>query len=152
MNNAYLIVQKENTIKKLPLENVIFEIYRRPDHPSLEIPDYIIGSIGPEPSSPMLRYALHNPFNDSVKILDVVFEVPGLRVLKLQAPIIPPQGEANLTIITENTTRMGRLYIIRPMIIYKAGSLRYSMPAGAFYYATVPDEKELSSILARGEG
>ncbi|MCD6558398.1 MAG: hypothetical protein J7K57_00725 [Palaeococcus sp.] len=152
MKDAYLIIQRQNTIKKLHLGSITFEIYRKPDHPSLRIPKYIIGSIGSEPSPPMLQYTFYNPFNDSVKILNVVFEVPGLRVLKLQAPVILPQGEANLTIITENTTKMGRLYIIRPMIIYKAGSRRYSMPAEAFYYATIPDEKKLSSVLTGEEG
>lgn len=152
MDGTYLMIQRGNNIKRLPLGNITFEIYRKPTHPPLKIPSYIAASIGPEPSRPMLQYTLHNPFNESVEILDVVFEVPGLRVSKLQAPLIPPGGEANLTVITENTTRIGRLYIIRPIIIYKIGDQRYSMPAEAFYYATVPDEKEVLSMLTKERG
>lgn len=149
MNDTYLIVQKGDIIKRIPLGNVTFEIYRKPDYPSLRIPKYIIGSIGPEPSSPMLQYTLYNPFNDSVKILDVIFEVPGLKVLKLQASVIPPHEEANLTIITENTREMAELYIIRPLIVYEVGNQKYFMPAKAFYYATIPSENKLLSILSQ---
>ena len=151
MNDTYLIVQRGNNTKIVPLGSIMFEIYRKPDYLPLKIPKYIIGSIGPEPSPPMLQYTLYNPFNDSVKILDVVFEVPGLKVLKFQAPVIPPHEEANLTIITENTTKMRELYIIRPLIVYEVDNQKYFMPAEAFYYATIPSENKLLSIFSDGK-
>jgi len=147
MKNAYLEIQQENYTERVPLGRIEFDILEPARNNSLRITSYVGGSIGPEPAVPTLMYTILNPFNKSVEILNVTFNIPGLKVSNFESMEILPEKTINLTIAITNTTKLGNLYIIRPLIVYRVGTETQVMPAETYLYATVPDENKLMNML-----
>ena len=147
MRNAYLEIQQDNFTKRVPLGRVEFNILEPMEGKSLKIKSYIGGSVGPEPSVPTLMYSLLNPFNESVEILNVTFDIPGLQISNFEPKEIPAGKTVNITVTIANTTELGDLYVIRPLIIYRVGEETRVMPAETYHYATIPDEKTVLEML-----
>ncbi|AFK21612.1 hypothetical protein [Pyrococcus sp. ST04] len=147
MKDAYLEIKEGNQTKKVSLGNVEFEILEPTNKKSLKIKSYIGGSVGPEPSIPTLMYTLFNPFNESVEILNVTFDIPGLQISNFKPREIPPGKTVNLTITLVNTTELGNLYVIKPLIVYRVGEEIQVIPAETYYYATIPGENTLLKMF-----
>ncbi|CAB50406.1 hypothetical protein [Pyrococcus abyssi] len=147
MDNAYLEVWQGNSLKKVPLGSIEFEIIKPAEERGLKILSHIGALIGPEPSVPRLMYTILNPFNETVEILNVTFNVPGLKVSSFEPKVIGPGESVNFTVRIVNTSKLNDLYVIKPLIVYQMGNKTNIMPLEVFYHATIPDEKRLVEMI-----
>jgi len=147
LNGVYVELLQGNHSTRMPLGRVEFVILN-PESESPVITQYIGGSSGPEPPREVLfSYAIFNPLNEPMEVLNVTFNLPDFRLEDFRQVKILPNQVANLTFTLVNTTKPGSLYIIRPILVYKVGSEIHLMPAETYHIDTVPDDETLEKML-----
>ncbi|NJE60878.1 hypothetical protein [Thermococcus sp. 21S7] len=147
LNGAYVELLRGNRSKRVPLGRVEVVILR-PEPEMPVITQYIGGSSGSEPPREVLfSYAILNPLSEPVEVLNVTFNLSDFRLESFRPVKILPNQMANVTFTLVNTTKLGSLYVIRPILVYRVGSETYLMPAETYHFDTVPDDETLKKML-----
>jgi len=148
VDGAYLELFRGNSSKRIPLGRIEAVILKPERKERLIITGYIGGSSGAEPPREvLLRYTLVNPLSEPVDVLNVTFDLPDFRLEGFRPVRVLPNQVANVTFTLVNTTKLGSLYVIRPILVYKVDSEIHLMPAETYHLDTIPDDETLKKML-----